>query len=519
MAARVRVLLFALILALGIFARTWEFRSLPPGLNEDEASSGVDAFSLYRFGVDRNGVSFPIFMVSWGSGQSALPAYAMLPFIALGGLSPLTVRLPALIAGILTLPVVFFIGRRTAGADFALAAMFLLAISPWHILISRWGFEGNLLPFVFSVAYLLLLKSTENDAWFIPAMLFMGLCLYTYGPAYAAVPLFLLFTIPILVRIKKVRARYLIPGLLVLFVVSLPIALFLLVNTLRGESIHLGLMTIPRLPAQPRYETISAVFHQNALQNLFQNLKDLGSLLWQQEDGFFFNTVQPYGYFYSYSLPLEILGAVLLLPIRRAQRTPGRQLLMAWLIVCIVLGVLESVNLGRINLIFIPLIFCLAAVLKWIAEHSKIGLWVAVCIFLAAFVLFTRDYHGPAYRSVANREYSAGLLPAIDFASQPGDHPVCITKSINMPYIYVLFSQRLNPKDYLPGIKYVNPRGAFRQVRQLDRYSFGLNNCPGDDKVVYVLSAAGEMPPHSNVTYSQATFGEFVVYSPTPSPK
>ena len=514
MAPRIRVLLFVLILALGIFARTWEFRSLPPGLNEDEASSAVDAFSLYHFGVDRNGLSFPVFMVSWGSGQSALPAYAMLPFIALGGLSPLMIRLPALIAGILTLPVVYFIGRRVAGGDFALAAMFLLAISPWHILISRWGFEGNLLPFVFSVAVLLLLKSTENDAWFIPAMLFMGLCLYTYGPAYAAIPLFLLFTVPLLVVTKKIDARSLIAGLLMLFAVSLPIGLFLLVNTLHRESIHLGLMTIPRLPAQPRYETISAVFQQNALPNLFQNLKALGSLLWQQDDGFFFNTVPPYGYFYSYSLPLEILGAALLVPIRRADRTPGRLLLLSWLGVCIVLGALESVNIGRINLMFIPLLFCLAAVLKWIAEHSRIGLGLAVCSLLVAFTLFTRDYHGPAYRSVADREYSAGLLPAIDFASQPADHPVCVTKSVNMPYIYVLFSQRLNPRDYLPGLKYANPHGAFRQVRQLDRYSFGLNTCPGDARVVYVLSATGEMPPANDITYNQATFGEFVVYSP-----
>ena len=33
-------LLFALILLLGFFARTWEFGSLPPGLNQDEALIG-----------------------------------------------------------------------------------------------------------------------------------------------------------------------------------------------------------------------------------------------------------------------------------------------------------------------------------------------------------------------------------------------------------------------------------------------------------------------------------------------
>lgn len=519
MRSHIRILLFALVLALGIFARTWELRSLPPGLNEDETSTGVDASSLYHFGVDRNGVSFPVYMVSWGSGQNALPVYVMLPFIALGGLSPLVVRLPALIAGILTLPLVYLIGRRTAGDNFALASMFLLAISPWHILISRWGFEGNLLPFIFALGYLFLLKSTDADIWFAPAMLLMGLCLYAYGPAYAAVPLFVLFTLPILIHLKTFRAGIFISGLLALVVISLPILLFLLVNTRQLDSVHLGLITIPRLPSQPRYEIISAVFHENPLQGLWQNLKNLFTLLWQQEDGFFFNTVQPYGYFYTYSLPFEMLGAALLFFRRGARANPRRQLLLAWLAACVVLGILESVNIGRINLIFIPLIFCLAALLTWIAEHSKIGLAVAVGVLLVAFTLFTREYHGPEYRAVADREFSAGLLPAIDFASRQGDQPVCVTKTVNMPYIYVLFSEQLDPGAYLPGLKYVNPHGAFRQVAHLDRYSFGINNCPRDPAVVYVLSAAGEMPPQTNIVYTSQSFGAFTVYSPNPSPQ
>ena len=64
--------LFIAVLGIGIFARTWEYRSLPPGLNQDEAENGVEAESLYKYGVDRNGVSFPVRFISWGSGQDAL---------------------------------------------------------------------------------------------------------------------------------------------------------------------------------------------------------------------------------------------------------------------------------------------------------------------------------------------------------------------------------------------------------------------------------------------------------------
>ena len=80
---QLHILLFVMILIIGVFARTWEFRSLPPGLNQDEASSGVDAFDLLHYGVDRNGVSFPVLFISWGSGQNALYAYSLIPSIAL----------------------------------------------------------------------------------------------------------------------------------------------------------------------------------------------------------------------------------------------------------------------------------------------------------------------------------------------------------------------------------------------------------------------------------------------------
>ena len=42
------LLLFIAVLGIGIFARTWEYRSLPPGLNQDEAENGVEAESLYK---------------------------------------------------------------------------------------------------------------------------------------------------------------------------------------------------------------------------------------------------------------------------------------------------------------------------------------------------------------------------------------------------------------------------------------------------------------------------------------
>ena len=62
------MVLLMLTLAVGFFARTWEYGSLPPSLNPDEASAGVEARSLLNYGEDRNGISYPVKFISWGSG-------------------------------------------------------------------------------------------------------------------------------------------------------------------------------------------------------------------------------------------------------------------------------------------------------------------------------------------------------------------------------------------------------------------------------------------------------------------
>jgi flagellar biosynthesis protein FliQ len=341
----------------------------------------------------------------------------------------------------------------------------------------------------------------------------MALCLYAYGTAYVAVPLFLLCAIPVLIRERKITLKGLIPGLIVLVVLSAPIGLYLLVNARHWESLHLGLITIPQIPGRPRYEAVSVLFKGNLLGNVVQKFGDLSKLLWVQVDGHIYNAFDPYGYFYKYTLPFAILGAVLLIPFRKPENLSERLLLLAWLLTGLILGILQQVNINRINLVFIPLILCVAYLLAWVAEHSRLGLIAALTVFLVAFGFFTYAYHSQEYRSAVGGDFFTELLPAINFASQQKDTAICITDKVNEPYIYVLFSQKPNPSDYLKNIVYSNPHAKSGQVLQLDRYSFGLDNCPQDPKTIYVLS--DETPPQTQVAYDIYNFDRFKVYIPS----
>jgi hypothetical protein len=292
------VLVFMIILIIGIFARVWEFGVIPPGINVDEASIGIEAYDLYKFGMDRNGVSYPVHLISWGSGQNALYAYMLIPFIALNGLNAVSIRLPMLLSGILSLPLMYLVGRKLINGKFGLVAMFFMGVSPWHIINSRWAVESNILPFVFLTGFTFLLFSNQKNHWFILACIFFALSLYAYGTAYVGVPIFLLLVIPVLIDTKQITVKQTMTGLAVFSVLALPIALFVIVNTFQLNTIHLGPTTIPRLPVQARYEAMAAVFGDSPLQTMSENIRVMLKLLWSQEDAFPWNFVRSFGYFY-----------------------------------------------------------------------------------------------------------------------------------------------------------------------------------------------------------------------------
>ncbi len=415
-----RIILFCLILMLGILARVWGFGSHPPGLNVDEAGVGVDAFSIYHTGVDHNGISYPVHLVASGSGQTALYSYVLIPFIALFGLSTLTVRLPMLIAGILSLPLIYVIAKHIGDEKYALIAMFLLAISPWHIVLSHWGFEGNSLPFIFMIGFACLLKSREGNYWFILACLFFGLSLYAYWTAHAAIIIFMICSVSVLIYAKRVSVRKLLFGLLILFLIGLPIGLFVLINLLHLDTIHLGVVTIPRLPTQPRWETVTILFGGHPLQGLLANSVSLIKLLWVGSDGLTTNTVEPYGYFYPFSLPFALLGAFLLVKYWNVDNKPDRLQLLSWFAAALVIGLIELANINRVNLIFIPLILFVATFLAWLADRSRVGLVVAGAVLLIGFAFFTRDYHSSQYQHLARKTFVSGLVPAVEYASREG---------------------------------------------------------------------------------------------------
>jgi len=503
--------LFGLILILGIFARVWGFGTLPPGMAKDEAMIGVDAFSLSHYGVDRFGNSYPVHLSSYGTGQNALYAYLLIPFVAIGGLTSPVVRLPMLIAGILSMPLLYIIAKHISDRKYALIAMFLLAINPWHIVLSHWALESNLLPFVFMIGFGFLLKSRHHNWSFIFACLFFGLCYYAYGTAYVTVTIFIVAVVTILLWSRRVNLRNLVLGLIVFTLVAIPIGLFILVNIFHWDTLHLGFVTIPRLPGGPRWSEVSVVSNNRQTQSLIGNLIGLAGVLWNGSDRLASNSVEPYGYFYPYIILVAMIGLFMLIKHRKIENTPDRLMLISWFAVSIVIGIMQHpVNLNRINLIFIPLILFIAVVLAWLEENFKIVFIGSICALLIGFVFFNLDYHGEEYQHATRKIFYVGLLPALDYARGKGEGPICVTDEVGQPYIFAIFSEKMNPSEYIGSLKY--QEGNTEDVLSLGRYTFGVENCLNDRDTIYILS--GGRPPNETIRYKMKKFQDFQVYSP-----
>jgi 4-amino-4-deoxy-L-arabinose transferase-like glycosyltransferase len=196
------------ILIVAATARLWGLAQLPPGLFVDEAFTGYDAFSLLQTGQDLRGDRLPIYFVSWGGDAvEGLYRYLVLPFMALLGPVALAVRLPAALAGLATVALTFLLGRRLLGDGPALLAAGLLAVSPWHLVLSRVAFRAILLPAGATATVLLAVGAAGIGAAGIarrprpspqlwPAVAAVGaLTLYTYAVAKLFVPCLLLLLV------------------------------------------------------------------------------------------------------------------------------------------------------------------------------------------------------------------------------------------------------------------------------------------------------------------------------------
>lgn len=184
------------ILSLGFLLRILGLANHPAGFTPDEASFGYDAYSILKTGHDQWGKAFPLVFKSFGDDKLPVCAYLTVPSVAIFGLNEFSVRLPNALLGTLSILVVYFLVRKLFKDEkVALLSSFLLAISPWHIMLSRGAFEANLTTFFLPLAILFFLKSIDNPKFLYLSFFAFLINIFTYHTARILSPLILLYLI------------------------------------------------------------------------------------------------------------------------------------------------------------------------------------------------------------------------------------------------------------------------------------------------------------------------------------
>ena len=180
-----------LILVVAFVLRVTWLDKYPAGFTPDEASFGYDAYSILKTGNDQWGHTLPIVLESFGDFKSPLYAYLTIPSVAIFGLSKFAVRLPNALLGTLAVLVVYLLTKELfKDKKLAVVAALMLAISPWHIMLSRGAFEANLTTFFLPLGILLFLK----ERYTLSAII-LGLNLFTYHSAKLVTPLIVGFMV------------------------------------------------------------------------------------------------------------------------------------------------------------------------------------------------------------------------------------------------------------------------------------------------------------------------------------
>lgn len=499
------------IIALTLIAfglRIWQLGGYPPGLNQDEASIGYESYAILNYGIDRNGTPYPAHLIAWGSGQNVLYTYAAMPFIGVLGLTPFSIRLPMLFAGVLSIPLLWYVARATFGRRVGEMAALFLCLSPWHIMLSRWALESNLLVFTFLLAYASLLRTLRRPSWLIGACGMLALSLYAYGTAYLAIAVFALGALIILWKVLRPSRKVLLMSVALFVVLAIPIAAFIALNAfnLSTETVTLGPIGIPHMPSTPRYETITLFFRADGWAQIEANAGHLAKLLWTQDDTLIWNALPGVGFAYG---PVTSVLACLGIALGLWQiRKPAVQLLLLWTLVGLLVGVVQEPNINRINILLLPFHLWAAVAIGMLAV-TPWSRWLAILGISVACGVFLNAYFVVNHAEMARRFYS-GLPQSMTLATQLPGERVCITDQVNMPYIYTLFAERTDPHVFIRTVQYGDLQAAFRNASRYGRYTFGVQNCDRS-YAVFVLRKREALPSGAHVQ-AVATYDDFVVY-------
>ena len=570
---------FFLVFALGCFLRFYHLTTLPDGLNQDEASIGYEAFSLAFYGVDRYGNPFPVYPITWGSGGgSPLLIYLTALSFKLFGVSIFVLRRTVAFFGCLTLPLFYLLVKEAKSSPVGLQSspvglqssptglqsspvglqssptgllgMLLLAIAPWHILLTRWTLDYGLIPFTFGLAILVLMKAArkKSTGLYVLASALAALNMYSYGSANIVIPAFLLLSVFFLMRGKILSIRQLFLCMLMFLLVCAPLFLFYFINVCKLPEIITPFFSVERFRSD---HTASVFLSFSDLVLRGEGIKNSKELLLYLsvgvENGEYYTYMPGYWTFYVFTFPVTLIGFVVSLKRMRegrrealfavqnkaanahsASHSPAgavaaEEIVFSAFLASFLFGLTVRISINHIIMVYLPLLYytvcgydaCMREAAYSTSEQAggrrgkfgrQIFLFPALTLWVG-FLFFARDYYGGRYNalcadSIFFRGYGEACVYAEEAVKKEVDNSSALIYSTNTnlisPFMIAVFYTRMPPATYVKTVHYKDLHSEFLVADAVGRFRFALPEDlkerlkSGADSNVYLLNRQEE---------------------------
>jgi len=463
------LIVFLILLIIASFLRLYRISDVPVSLFGDELDVGYHAYSILKTGRDYSGNFMPLHFHSLAEFRTPLFLYSAVPTVAIFGISPLGVRLPAAIFGVLGVLCIFLLVREVSQDNLlALAASATLTFSPWHIQYSRAAFEVTQLLFFLLGGLYFYFKALKGDGkWLVVATVGLSLTIWIYSTAKLFTP-FLIFFLFFLYRreLLKLPKKHLFLSLIVGFFLIAPFFYtvfwgggaqrFGYLSVFTDPTVEPEVGTARLVDAQMRGEKglgLSPSIQDRVFHNKFVlwGSKIANNYFESFSSDFFFNkgdpnlrhSIEGVGQFYKIESVALILG--LLLFFTNFNNKKFKFLIVFWLLA----GVIPSSitrdggrHATRLILILPPLVFLMAYGLLGTLRKLKgylrfVFLVIYLLVFTLEFVSYQHNYwvHNPSY---SERWWHAGFREAINEIKKLEDEysKVIISTQNEPPWIF-----------------------------------------------------------------------------------
>ncbi|BCX04143.1 MAG: membrane protein [Candidatus Roseilinea sp.] len=190
-----------LIVAIGAALRFYRIGELPPGLYRDEGYYGLDALRV----LDGD---LAIYFAA-NNGREGLFMYVLAAGVRLFGRTPEALRAASAFVGTLTIVAIYFAARNMFSPRIGALSAAILAITFWHLAISRVAFRAITLPLVLCAMMAFIFAGLRTNA-LQPRMIYaalagaaFGLTFYTYTSAQFVLPLVSLYGLSLWIGLKR----------------------------------------------------------------------------------------------------------------------------------------------------------------------------------------------------------------------------------------------------------------------------------------------------------------------------